>query len=430
MPEISVIDAARHLVATGFFPIPLQRSGDNWKRPILGRGWQRQRLGEDDLDRHFGGDPVNVGVLLGEPVGGFVDIDLDSPDAIRLADDYLPPTTCEWGRASKPRSHRLYKVSGPARPLRQVRHESETLLEWRAQSADGLPTQTRAPGSVTEDGERVEFTRERAGRPTEVDGEALWLAFESLASAVLRCRGVPDAGWVENGSGTVEHGPIAFGSGTPHDPDDDTWVDPFVPSRFGQRDALFWDMIRMGKCSLGLSREVARRHVLGRWYRLSKPSIRRSFDGVRSDFESQWRRAVTSPDELHAIPDAARLASACPAPSSVADAFADRPHVQRLYVGLTHFDRCSGGRPFPCSSRTAVRIMFGAFLDESEVESRSRQGSRCLRYLADAGFIECTHEGRKGFGGERDSAAKWRLVRRESDASTPSVTSPPRIGAA
>ena len=39
-----------------------------------------------------------------------VDIDLDCPEALLLADYFIPSTKLEFGRASTPRSHRLLKV--------------------------------------------------------------------------------------------------------------------------------------------------------------------------------------------------------------------------------------------------------------------------------------------------------------------------------
>ena len=39
-----------------------------------------------------------------------VDIDLDCPEALLLADYFIPSTNLEFGRASTPRSHRLLKV--------------------------------------------------------------------------------------------------------------------------------------------------------------------------------------------------------------------------------------------------------------------------------------------------------------------------------
>src|SRR5215207_740315 len=100
---LSPIDVARQYTARGWSVIPIP-SGT--KRPILAR-WQALRLAASDLQRHFPADE-NVGVLLGEPSGGLVDVDLDHALAVELAPQYLPATAAIFGRASKPSSHWLY----------------------------------------------------------------------------------------------------------------------------------------------------------------------------------------------------------------------------------------------------------------------------------------------------------------------------------
>ena len=49
----------------------------------------------------------NVGVVLGRASNGLVDIDIDGTEALALADVFLPQTGMEFGRKSKPRSHRI-----------------------------------------------------------------------------------------------------------------------------------------------------------------------------------------------------------------------------------------------------------------------------------------------------------------------------------
>ena len=47
------------------------------------------------------------------PSGWLIDVDLDHPLAVELADEFLPPTASVFGRVGKPRSHRLYVVTEP-----------------------------------------------------------------------------------------------------------------------------------------------------------------------------------------------------------------------------------------------------------------------------------------------------------------------------
>ena len=56
-------------------PIPLGSKNPNFK------GWQTLRLAEADIPHYFGDAAMNVGVLLGEPSEGLVDVDMDVPEA-------------------------------------------------------------------------------------------------------------------------------------------------------------------------------------------------------------------------------------------------------------------------------------------------------------------------------------------------------------
>src|SRR5207248_5806502 len=53
-------------------PVPHKAKGPNKE------GWQELRITVEELDDHFPADhPLNVGLLLGEPSRGLVDVDLD-----------------------------------------------------------------------------------------------------------------------------------------------------------------------------------------------------------------------------------------------------------------------------------------------------------------------------------------------------------------
>ena len=67
------------------------------------RDWTKLRLEPEVFP-----DPGNIGIILGEPSGWLVDVDLDCDEAIELADQYLPPTAAITGRPSSPKSHRWY----------------------------------------------------------------------------------------------------------------------------------------------------------------------------------------------------------------------------------------------------------------------------------------------------------------------------------
>jgi hypothetical protein len=86
---------ALHARGWALIPVPHQQ-----KRPVR-KDWQHLKLGAADLTGAFRG-PANVGTLLGEPSGGLIDVDLDSPETRLLADRFLPATGCRFGRESSP----------------------------------------------------------------------------------------------------------------------------------------------------------------------------------------------------------------------------------------------------------------------------------------------------------------------------------------
>src|SRR5215472_14827734 len=140
-----------HYISRGWalVPIPARAKG-----PVI-KGWQVRTFAAADFPA--GG---NLGVILGPRSGELVDIDLDCPEALALADIYLPPTRAEFGRPSKPRAHRLYIAPGArfecfADPLLKG---SNTLLELRARGQDGESEhQTVIPPSVHPSGETIEW---------------------------------------------------------------------------------------------------------------------------------------------------------------------------------------------------------------------------------------------------------------------------------
>lgn len=156
---VPVLDVARSYTAAGWRVVPIEyrtkRPPDHLKQ------WQELRIGDADLGRYFHAGPQNVGVLLGDPSGGLVDIDLDTPEAIVLAPMLLPATPGTFGRSSKPRSHYLFRAPGLAteRFLESYtdpadgKRKRTTLLELRSSGG-----QTVFPGSVHESGELVEWS--------------------------------------------------------------------------------------------------------------------------------------------------------------------------------------------------------------------------------------------------------------------------------
>ncbi|MCC5870456.1 MAG: bifunctional DNA primase/polymerase [Gammaproteobacteria bacterium] len=142
------------------------------------RGWQQWRLDEDDLPRHFPAGPSNLGVLLGEPSGWLVDVDLDHPRAVELADDHLPATDAMFGRPGKPRSHRLYVVTAPVATKKHRSASAGMIVELRSTGS-----QTVFPPSVHESGELIEWEQDEP-QPAVVDPAVLLDAVKALADRV------------------------------------------------------------------------------------------------------------------------------------------------------------------------------------------------------------------------------------------------------
>jgi hypothetical protein len=97
-----IYDATREVAANyidlGFAVTPVRFMGKN---PIIPE-WQKHPIGKEDVDNRFGREPTNIGVLLGTPSGGLVDIDLDDNDAVQFASVFLPATDMVFGRTSRP----------------------------------------------------------------------------------------------------------------------------------------------------------------------------------------------------------------------------------------------------------------------------------------------------------------------------------------
>ncbi|MEL6739642.1 MAG: bifunctional DNA primase/polymerase [Planctomycetota bacterium] len=176
----SLLDAARWYHGRGYAPIPLPASE---KRPAI-RGWNTLRLSEDDLPLHFNGTG-NIGLLLGEPSGWLVDVDLDCDEAVALAGQYLPPTGAVTGRGGRPASHRWYVCERAA----TVKHKDPTgsmVVELRSTGA-----QTVVGPSVHPDGEAYDPLE---GEPAVVPAAMLTACVKALADAVIERRhGPPSA---------------------------------------------------------------------------------------------------------------------------------------------------------------------------------------------------------------------------------------------
>jgi len=171
----TLLDAARWYLARGYAPVPIPAGT---KAPAL-KGWQRLRLDEAALPRHFNGTG-NIGLILGEASGHLVDVDLDCPEACALAPEFLPPTDAKTGRAGAPASHWWY-IAPDARTRRHADPvDRSAIVELR-----GAGAQTLVGPSVHPSGEAYDPLE---GEPARVEAEELAACVARLAEAVVERR--------------------------------------------------------------------------------------------------------------------------------------------------------------------------------------------------------------------------------------------------
>jgi hypothetical protein len=146
------------------------------------KGWPDLVLTLEDLPKYFGGT-ANIAMILGSHSGGVADVDLDSVEALELADRYLPPTQAVFGRASKPRAHRLYTAGGARFASFPDPGGNTTLLELRADGKDDARHLTLLPPSVADGEER--FWEGEVIAPAVVEAAVLQRRCALLAVACL-----------------------------------------------------------------------------------------------------------------------------------------------------------------------------------------------------------------------------------------------------
>jgi hypothetical protein len=111
----SVIDAAKHYFLCGYTPIPIKPGS---KSPFE-KDWATKPRSKETVAKDFS-DQGNIGLQLGARSRGLTDVDLDCPEAIRLATSFLPSTPLVFGRHSARGSHRLYIVGDAPNKQRET----------------------------------------------------------------------------------------------------------------------------------------------------------------------------------------------------------------------------------------------------------------------------------------------------------------------
>ena len=188
--DARALDAALDYFDRGWQPIPVPYRGKYPPRD----GWQEERRTRSDVERDFDIGRTNVGVLLGEPSNGLVDVDQDCREAAILARYFLPKTGSVFGRESEPHRHWLYYCDPIPSKTKRYKDvlpggkEGDTLVELRTTGG-----QTVFPSSVHKDtGEVIQWDRD--GEPLLVNGDELFELVARLATATLLARHWPGEG--------------------------------------------------------------------------------------------------------------------------------------------------------------------------------------------------------------------------------------------
>jgi putative DNA primase/helicase len=175
--------AAERYMRSGVAVIPIPGGEKNPNRA----DWQKERWTVEDIPRIFDNDQ-NIGILLGEPSGGLVDVDLDWTEA-RIAARHILPETRTSGREGCPESHRwyyadpvpntkAYKLSGKG--------DDKCVVELRSTGA-----QTLVAPSVHPEGGRYGWG---SGDLDRTDGVRLAEGIADVATAALIARSWPGRG--------------------------------------------------------------------------------------------------------------------------------------------------------------------------------------------------------------------------------------------
>ena len=168
------LEAAAAYTRRGWRVVPIAAGA---KGPTL-KGWPALRLEERDLASHFHGDS-NIGLILGDPSGWLVDVDLDCDEAVELAGRYLPATDAVSGREGRPASHRWYIAEG-ASTAKHKDADGTMIVELRSTGC-----QTVVGPSVHPSGGRYDVL---GGEPARVPEAMLAACVRALADAVREKR--------------------------------------------------------------------------------------------------------------------------------------------------------------------------------------------------------------------------------------------------
>lgn len=203
----------------GYQPVPIQSGG---KRPY-GTDWTSNRYEDNEEGRealierfeeaHAKG-ATGVGLILGKPSKGLVDVDLDHPLTLRLARHFLPPTPMVHGRTSRAFSHYWYVVKDLENLPDTRRYKMpDTSVSVELRSTGG---QTVIPPTIHPSGEPYSWELEPFGGdlgPYQVDGRKLAIQVAMLGLAAVVLENFPKRGARHEAYLNLAGGFLRFGEG-------------------------------------------------------------------------------------------------------------------------------------------------------------------------------------------------------------------------
>lgn len=138
-------------------------------------------------DETWRANDYGIGIVTGPGQSGPVDCDLDCVEAIYFAARFLPPTPAKFGRASKQRSHFLYRIDASSVEKQAFIDPvtNTTIIELRGDGGH----QTILPGSIHEgSGEPIEWSDVLFPEVPSVEQGVLSRAIRKVALATLISR--------------------------------------------------------------------------------------------------------------------------------------------------------------------------------------------------------------------------------------------------
>lgn len=190
MTAPSAREAATTFLARGYQPTPVVFGG---KRPIA-KGWQSSVLTERDVPVMFP-DRSNIGIVLGAPSGGLVDIDIDCPTATRLVHT-LPATGMSHGRSGEPVTHYWYQIDGELPATVQYKHPitGKMIIELRSTGAQTVTPPSQYANEHGAESSHCELTWASFDSPGVVTAPRIEATIASIAAATVIADAWPQAG--------------------------------------------------------------------------------------------------------------------------------------------------------------------------------------------------------------------------------------------